>query len=515
MFSTNINTEMRQAIQELRKNKQLTIREADKGSCIVLQDTQDYIREGYEHLSDRNTYRRLEQDQTEMVATLANDTLAHHILLGAWQPNLEANLYTQPSCTRTQELYFLRKVHKDPHKIRPIVSCSSGPTERVSGFLCKILSAHLDTVSSLVTNSQQVVQTLDNLDLSPYQSITLVSLDVKSLYTSIPQAASIQMVLQRIIPSPPPASKDLKIKNMLRDFLKVVISKNTFRFHDHFYEQTRGVAMGTKCAPPFANLFMAALEERALATWKGPPPITWLRFLDDILMLWSESQPMLEEFLLHLNNQMSHIDFTMTHSQQSITFLDLEIFKGTKFRNTNSLDTKLFIKPTNPQSFLHYTSCHPVATFSTIIKGEIIRALRATSDSQNFALILSKLLNRFVERGYPREFFLRIAGTISFGDREDLLTPHPRRTLPPNTTLFRVRHHPALPSSEIWQKLLDEELPFDPMIIPIKPRSHRDLLVHAKTAGRSEDPTTLHLGEYSGTGTTPTNHHPSDSTHTD
>ena len=88
--------------------------------------------------------------------------------------------------------------------------------------------------------------------------------------------------------------------------------------------------------------------------------------------------------------------------------------------------------------------------------------------------------------GYPREFFLRVARTISFGDRTDLLTPHPRRTLPPSTTLFRVRHHPALPSSVIWEQLKDEDLPFDPMIVALKPKSHRDHLVHAKTPGRDK-----------------------------
>ena len=243
--------------------------------------------------------------------------------------------------------------------------------------------------------------------------------------------------------------------------------------------------MGTKCAPPFANLFMACIEEKALETWRGPAPLSWLRFLDDILMLWPGSQDLLQEFLLHLNSQMHHIQFTMESSSQSITFLDLEIYKGPRFRQHSILDTKLHIKPTNPQAFLHYTSCHPVTVFKTIIKGEIIRALRATSDKQNFSLILTKLLQKFVERGYPKEFFLRVAQEISFGDRKELLTSHAKRTLPPNTTLFRVRHHPALPASTIWKQLQDEELPFEPMIVSVKPKSHRDLLVRAKTPGRT------------------------------
>lgn len=44
--------------------------------------------------------------------------------------------------------------------IRPIVSCSSGPTENLSGHLCQILSAHLDRVPTLVKNSQQAISIL-------------------------------------------------------------------------------------------------------------------------------------------------------------------------------------------------------------------------------------------------------------------------------------------------------------------------------------------------------------------
>ncbi len=40
--------------------------------------------------------------------------------------------YLHPSDkVRTQRMYFLKKLHKNPHGIRPIVSGCSGPTERI------------------------------------------------------------------------------------------------------------------------------------------------------------------------------------------------------------------------------------------------------------------------------------------------------------------------------------------------------------------------------------------------
>ena len=379
-FISNVFKEVRTAIEQLKRNKELTIREADKGSCIVVMDTKQYITEGYAHLADTTIYQHLDRDRTFEVAHKANWALRHHKEVGALHQAQEANLYTQPPKVRTQEMYFPRKVHKEPHKIRPIVSCSSGPTEKISGFLCHLLTPHLDNVKSLITNTQQVVQTIATLDLSGHPNVTLVSLDLESLYLSIPQAIGIEMVLQRVPPTSPAQATYNSFKNLIRDLLKITIRDNTFRFHNDFYNQVKGVAMGTKCAPPFANLFLGSLEEQALESWSGPSPLLWLRFLDDVLMLWEGDDEQLSTFVQHLNNQMRAINFTMSKSQESITFLDLELYKDHRFRHSGILDTKLYKKPSNLQNFLHFSSCHSPSTFPTIVRGELLRALRATSE---------------------------------------------------------------------------------------------------------------------------------------
>ena len=143
--------------------------------------------------------------------------------------------------------------------------------------------------------------------------------------------------------------------------------------------------MGTKCAHPFANLFLASLEEQALDTWTGSHPLLWLRFLDDV---WEGTDEQLAQFVQHLNSQMQAIKFTLSSSMQSITFLDLELYKGHRFNRSGILDTRLYKKPTNPQSFLHYNSCHGSTTFTTIVKGEILRALRATSDVETYTITI-------------------------------------------------------------------------------------------------------------------------------
>ena len=44
-----------------------------------------------------------------------------------------------PPMVRTQEMYFLKKIHKNPPTARPIVSGCDGPTERISAFRAVIV----------------------------------------------------------------------------------------------------------------------------------------------------------------------------------------------------------------------------------------------------------------------------------------------------------------------------------------------------------------------------------------
>ena len=249
-----------------------------------------------EHLSDPKTYQKSPTDRTVEITHKVNWAINHHHTLGTIPPYQKGQLLTDPTEVRTQQMYFLRKVHKHPHQLRPIVSASSGPTDKISGCMVRILGPHLDDIASLVTNSTAVVNILEGLDLRATPDIFLVSFDVKALYPSTPQGAGIEMVLQRVRPTNPPTSREIPYKNMMRDFLRIILGHNHFKFNNSYYTQKKVVAMGTKCAPHMANLFMASLEEKALREWEGTAPTKWIRFLDDILMIWKGNRRELDEF---------------------------------------------------------------------------------------------------------------------------------------------------------------------------------------------------------------------------
>ena len=84
-------------------------------------------------------------------------------------------------------------------------------------------------------------------------------------------------------------------------------------------------------------------------------PTVWLRFLDDIFIIWDHSLAELEDFINRLNSFHPTIKFTHTVSDTSVSFLDVNISKNVD----STLSTDIHIKSTDVHQYLHFSSCHP------------------------------------------------------------------------------------------------------------------------------------------------------------
>jgi len=123
----NLTRKERIALKELSTNHQLIINKADKGSTIVVRHRIDYIHKGLIHLSDTKTYEKLDRDYTNDVAKHLRNTLEQYKKLGLLSPRM-LNYCLPPAKPRTAQLYFLKKIHKNPMGIRPIVSSVNSAT---------------------------------------------------------------------------------------------------------------------------------------------------------------------------------------------------------------------------------------------------------------------------------------------------------------------------------------------------------------------------------------------------
>ena len=271
----------------------------------------------------------------------------------------------------------------------------------------------------------------------------------------------------------------------MSDLLKIVLTLNFFEFAGQMYHQMQGTAMGTKMAPAYANLFMAEVEETLFQDWPIQP-LLWKRYIDDILVIWPDSEGTFKQFVAHLNSKHPSIKFTHEQSQTSVDYLDVTIYKGHRFAQCGILDVKPFFKNTNKFQYLQYSSSHPKATFRSLLKGEFTRLLRACSDSTVYNQVVKKMTQVFRDRGYPKALIQRTASEVTFSNRGNMFN----NTKPPcpYRTFMVMEYSPDLDVRSIKKALkprTEETLVPKPCLSLKKAKNLGRLLVRAKLKGTS------------------------------
>lgn len=428
-FRPNLRKSERAALRELRNDNTVVIKKADKGSCVVMEDRDVYIQDGLNHLSDVAIYREVEEDPTNQLAIAINAyvKMIHH--KGFISNQMKEYLtFDEPERVRTHQAYFLKKIHKNEHAVRPIVSGCSGPTERLSALMDYFLQPVVRETTSYTRDSKSVAALLETTTFP--RDILLTTIDVTALYPSIPHEEGIQATLQHLYESNPQADDIPFPPSVASEMLHIILQKNYFEFNSTMYQQIRGTAMGTKMAPSFANLFMDVLERQFLDR-EETKPLIWKRYIDDILCIWQGTRQSLEGFLQRLKEFHETIKFTSETSENTVTFLDLEIHKGPRFERTGRLDIKPHYKNTNKFQYLHHASEHPRAMHKGIVRGELTRILRASSDVETYTINKRKLTGHFLQRGYTRTLIEEAALQVPFFKRPQLLEEGTRDTTRP------------------------------------------------------------------------------------
>ena len=132
---------------------------------------------------------------------------------------------------------------------------------------------------------------------------------------------------------------------------QLVLKRNEFEFNKEYFIQTSGTAIETKLAPGYENLFLSIFERDMLDQYPNKPSI-WLRYIDDIFMIWNESEDKLTELVAYINTVNPAIQFTHTYS---LNFLDVLV----TLTNDGTISTDLYAKPTDTPQYLHMNCCHP------------------------------------------------------------------------------------------------------------------------------------------------------------
>ena len=154
-------------------------------------NTTDYLREGYRQLNDSNFYTKLKGDPTHKISDKICQTLTQ---MKNCKLITEKNFdYLDIKDPKAGRFYLLPKIHKKQVPGRPICSSIGHPTCNISKFVDAHIKDYVLNTKSYVRDTQHFISRLKTVGTLP-QNALLVTLDVSSLYTNIPNREGILAV---------------------------------------------------------------------------------------------------------------------------------------------------------------------------------------------------------------------------------------------------------------------------------------------------------------------------------
>ena len=169
---SNINAEQWKSINKLKQDKDIVIKEADKGNAVVIMNSSYYKDLVLKQLEDQNYYEQCPSYNTKAILSKLNKLIKE---CGNGLTDKEED-YIKDFVCKESNFYGLPKVHKskiirdacskntssyidikEPNdlKLRPIVAGPSCETHRLSNFL-DILLKPLVTKVRIISKTQQI-----------------------------------------------------------------------------------------------------------------------------------------------------------------------------------------------------------------------------------------------------------------------------------------------------------------------------------------------------------------------
>lgn len=157
---------------------------------MVILNKLDYIKEGHRQPADTSFYKELQGDLATDYESQITTTLSQLKQLGKITSEILNRI--KPTHSRPGRFYLLPKIHKLNNPGRPIVSGLNTVTENISGLVDSLMKDIPPNFPSYLKDTNHFLQEISQLCI-PTGSF-LVTLDVTSLYTSIPHGEGIEAV---------------------------------------------------------------------------------------------------------------------------------------------------------------------------------------------------------------------------------------------------------------------------------------------------------------------------------
>ena len=130
----------------------------------------------------------------------------------------------------------------------------------------------------------------------------------------------------------------------MKEMLLLCAKDVHFLFEDEIYQETDGVAMGSPFGPILPGIFVVELKTTIVPTLDNLLR-KWKRYVDDTYCIVKTDS--VNEILLKLNSFHMKIQIAYkVETNNMLPFLDVLVI-----RNNNNIETTVYRKPTNDDSF--------------------------------------------------------------------------------------------------------------------------------------------------------------------
>jgi hypothetical protein len=141
--------------------------------------------------------------------------------------------------------------------------------------------------------------TWDRLHYIHVEQIIRFGFDVVNLFTTTPTEAALNVLREKFEDDNNLKSRTHRPVSTLLEFVSTCVKNTHFQFGQNFYKQQHGMAMGSPLSPVLCNLYVEDLELKALSSFT-PKPSLFMRYVDDIFIVWPEDINPLEVLYWHI-----------------------------------------------------------------------------------------------------------------------------------------------------------------------------------------------------------------------
>ena len=206
---------------ELAKRKDIIITSADKGGPVVIMDVEKYINKANNQLSDKRNYKALQEDPTLQHIDLVKGTIGRFKKENLLFRKLADGLNLKPP-----KFCISPKLHKENNPGRPVINSINCHNSEISRCVDHHLKHLVREIPLYIKDTNNFINKINNFPVPP--NSLLVTMDVKSLYTSIPNNEGIASVKKKYDHLP---KKDHKTFTDCKTFLPLILTLNNFIFN--------------------------------------------------------------------------------------------------------------------------------------------------------------------------------------------------------------------------------------------------------------------------------------------